>query len=107
MARYHERLVWWLNSLGVTLLVLSVLLVPATLSNADSGGDSNNYYYLSVCSGDPCDNGCLSLGVMQCDCTNKPCNGTGNPGCADSSGCKCKRVKYDEEHCHCSGGNCP
>lgn len=93
MVRYHERLTWWLNSLGVALLALSVLLVPATLSNADTGGGGGYYYGGGGCSARSCDpgGGCYSKmpGVGN-GCDGGNCSNT-KPG-FDCSGCICSNI---------------
>jgi hypothetical protein len=101
MIRFHSLLAWLLSSLGIALLMLSLVLVPTNLVLADGGGGSplaGN----GGCSGtarcnnpaNPC------VGRAMCGGLNVNCNNS-TPG-FDCSGCKCVTDPNDATKCICT-----
>jgi len=76
----------WLCSLGVALLVLSVLMVPTSRLLADDGsGGFGSVPPPAGCLGDPCDKGCRSTPPFICPPTGPNCQ-IAVAGCED---CHC------------------
>jgi len=82
MVRFNAFAAWLLSSLGMALLVSSIVLAPSNTVMGQSG--------LAQCPGNTCANGCTST-----DCNNVTfCIGTGctcsNPNVQNCSACECK-----------------
>jgi hypothetical protein len=87
MVRFFDAASCWLSSLGIALLVLSVVLVPTNRLLADTGGSAR-----------PLDPGCLA---------NNGCNGG---GCVEV-GVACPFPNQDKVNCRwtmagCNGCTC-
>jgi hypothetical protein len=93
MARFHGIASWMLNSLGVALLVCSLVLVTGQEEQAQSGG--------KTCpNATGCDNGCASPQCATLNCKGIGCTCSKNsydPNC--SANCVCKQFGTD---CQCS-----
>jgi hypothetical protein len=84
MIRFHSILAWLLSSLGVTLLLLSLVLAPSNLVLADGGGGSPNTPGNCGLGCDP-NYDCLHNSGSQ-DCSKEPNCDTSKDGCG---GCSC------------------
>ncbi len=109
VARFFSAADCWLCSLGVALLVLSVLLVPTSRALADDGGSGT---LVEICD-KTCNNGCTYNGVgCSHQVGNQGCNALPNCSvycacklCLNSQipcGCKCS---YSPSQCYMGG--CP
>jgi hypothetical protein len=90
MARFHEVASCLLSSLGVALLIFSLLLVPSSMILATEGG---------TCPGASCDSGCANRMVNSCAsafltlCDNGSSGNCTYCGCSDNAGstaCVCQ-----------------
>ena len=104
MARTFGALAYLLNSLGVTLLALSVVLVPTSALFADTGGTPK--FRTDCKANNGCANGC-KINAETCD----PSSGTA--GCTNGcSSCTCVGCIYQQMgffcNCQCqsSTGTC-
>ncbi len=87
MGQVGSRLEGWLTSIGIALLVCSLLLVPSAIALGDSG--SGDRPLVGCQSGDSCDSGCITDRCFDLGCTGAGCTciKTG-PGLM-CSGCGC------------------
>ncbi len=93
----------WLCSLGVALLVLSVLLVPTSRLLADDGGGSVALAPNDCKANDGCNNGCAIV------LPSNVCNyRTGNGGCTNgcsTCGCSYCQDRFTMLYCNCQCRN--
>lgn len=99
MKRFCETMANVCLTLGLTLLVGSVFLVPANQVLADDGtGGVGNP--VPGCAGDTaCSNACTGRGGTSCGLQQDGCTASTDPQ-NDCSTCKCK-PNTNETSCHC------
>jgi NCAIR mutase (PurE)-related protein len=98
MTRIHETVGWLLSSLGVALLVCSLVLVPTSTAIGQHGGGGHAQ---AKCPGNSCSSGCAL-----CDPTTTFCMPSQCPcmaaGVANCDKCECKIVMMGNA---CACGN--
>ena len=102
MSRVHDTIICFLGSLGVALLVISLVLVPQNLRADDPGGGVGGEVPPG-CSLETCDSGCDDISHLDCpgaeestECNGDTLNRCGACNCPPESG---------TDHCHCRAGN--
>lgn len=96
MARLQRIAGWLLSSLGVVLLVCSLLLVPQNSLMANTGGGG------SCPNAGLCDKGCQTAACGIAGCTNViGCNCNATPPGLDCSPCNCLKIMSNPKYCEC------
>jgi hypothetical protein len=108
MDRHHRIAVWLLNSMGIALLALSVVLVPTSALLADSG-DNGPLAPAGCLANNGCGNGCTLNGTGDA-CL--PASGTGGCTGGGCTMCNCRGCLFFGQqwfcNCQCQGakGTC-
>jgi len=86
MVRFYEAVTWLLNSIGVALLILSLVVAPTNTASAQEGGmcqtancDDKNCFTVENCPPNGTGGTCAQTPP---DCTNCTCRNAGG-------GCRC------------------
>jgi hypothetical protein len=107
MVQFQRAADCWLSSLGLTLLILSVVLVPTSGALGDDGGGgplavtckSSNGCNAGGCKQDPITGGCPLQGTDRVNCS------WGQQGCG---GCTCLGCYFPDQRicgCQCQSRN--